>query len=336
MAFISMFFAFFVIIIFILAGMFFAGLLFLIIGLVKKKKAKITGKKYYRIFIGLGSFLMGIPLVLVGFVVVSSIVSDIKLEKARQSYESFVDKWKNEDVYSDRAGEEALEWILEAADNKDIDKLTMVFTEEVKGDSRFSRELNEFLDAYPGGLSGLEIDSDGGSNPSGSVDGKKEEYIYYSYKIIKDGEYFYINLGACIHNDYDYSKVGIEYFHIKSERAKVYYQDILEEYSDDEYILAQDEVTGDFTTKRLNGHPIKFYEFDRVITQSKLESAVRISKNIDDLKKGLGEPNLNHLRMREVVYEVKMEDGSTAYAEIGYDYYGRLNDSIYYAEEDEE
>lgn len=330
MAFIPILFLYLFIAICILLVMLVTGIIILIIGLRKKKKYVGQGKKSPYILITLGSILILIPISIVGFIFISQLISDIRLKIARKGYDSCTDRWKNEWVSDSEASDEALEWIIEAAENGDKDAICSVFTEEIQNDPDLDIQIDKFIEEYPRGFSELEFDFKGGSSPGSSEDGKSINQFYYSYEVIKDGKYYYIEIGGCNENDYDSDKVGIEYFIFKSERAEVYYDDISEEIHEySEYICADIDVEGDFETRRVWGYPWKFYDIDRTITKEEVIDAYKSSRGLDGIREKLGEPNGINLIRREVLYELEDVNGEPRYAEIGYDYYELIDGDMH-------
>ncbi len=331
MALVSLLFVYFIIIICLLVGLFVVGWIIAIIGLANEKKVKLYGKKYPHVCISIGLYMVAIPVVFVLYVFGTVGINTLKLNIERKGYENFVDKWQNENVSANEAGDEAVRWIIEAAENNDKDKIMEVFTEEIQSDSEFSAQIDEFLEAYPGGFSGLEIESKGGHDYTDSDNGNIAEYMSYSYELVKDNVYYYIDFEACIRHEGNSSKVGIEQFVFKSERAEVYFQDVSEDFVEyNEYITAKIDFAGDFTVRQINGYPRKFYEFGRNITKDDVLEAVKYAKNIENIERMLGTPNLNHLTLRTLIYELNSGKGQPMYAEIGYDYYGTLDGDVYF------
>lgn len=326
MAFIGIFLMYFFILIAILVGLFVIGWIIMLIGLANQKKVKLLGKKYPHVLISIGAVMVLIPMLCVGSVVVSSVVSKVKLAIERRGYDNFVDKWENEYVPNDEAGLEAIEWVFEAADNGDKDAIIEVFAKDVQDDSEFIRQIDAFLAEYPGNLSGAKIISKGGDEARDYDYNTKIEIVqfYYTFEIIKDGMYYYVDIGGCKENDYDPEQIGIEYFILKSDRVVVCNQDVIVEStyntSDyDEYILAQIEVGGDFTTRRVGGCSVKFYDFDRNLTKEDVVNAYDESADLKQLVEKIGEPNSKNITEKEVIYEIEPIDGEPRYVKISYD-----------------
>lgn len=337
MAFVSMFFVFILICIGILVLMFLLGSILLIIGLIKKKKYENQGKKAPKLLIISGSILLGIPILIVGVIFITGISSEIKTRIQRKGYDSCIDKWKHEWVSDHAASDEALEWIIDAAEKQDKEAIMSVFTEEIQDDEKLSQQIDAFLEDYPGGFAEIEFDQKGGSSPGSVRDGKVVNQFYYSYEGVKDGEYYYIEIGGCNQNEEDSDLVGVEYFILKSERAEVYYDDISEDgHTYSEYILADVHVNGDFETRRIWGYPWKYYDYDRTITKEEMIQAFRSYERLADIEERLGKPNGVNLALREVVYEIESEDGNPRYAILTYDYYKHIVGGLQLAGETQE
>lgn len=322
MAFISLLAVYLFIFIVILAILAFIGSIFLVIGLVKRKKAAEQGKKYPYVFIVLGILFLAPSVLTVGGVLVTAVVSTVQIKIADTiGYENCVDKWKNRWV-SDSAAEEAmLEEFIEAAESRDKDALMALYTDEIQNRAELSGQVDEFLAAYPGGFSADDFESDGAHSESGGG----EAYFDTDYEGVIDGEYYYISFSACHSNDEHEERVGLRYFYIKSEKAKV-----LEDRNDyvyatdSQYIDAGFSVEGEYETRRVGGYPFEFVPMDRKLTKEQVIDEIKNVRTIEELTEILGEPNGRSERLSELLYELVPEGGEPRYVVITYDNYGRI------------
>ncbi|MBQ4284350.1 MAG: DUF5104 domain-containing protein [Lachnospira sp.] len=319
MAFFSMILAFLFIIIIILGFMLLVGGILLIVGLVTRKKALVRGKKYPLVLITIGAATVSIPCFLVGSIVVSSVVSNIRLEMERKNYNNCIDKWKNEWVTSETVKEDIMTELLAAAEAGDKAAVMALYSEEMRSKPELEEQIEVFLKDYPKGL--YWEPGTGTSGSGGSSDhGMSVETTSVSCMVYKGEERYYVSFGACYENDYDASKIGLKYFHLNSEKAEVLEDDdSFEGYPEDEYIMARVNVLGDFETRLVWGYPYKFYPIERTITEAQALEAVRKAENLSELKKLLGEPNADKENMNDLVYELVSENGEPRYMVVSYD-----------------
>lgn len=321
MAFISLLAVYLFIFIVILAILAFIGSVLLVFGLVKRKKAVQRGKKYPYVCIVLGILFMAPPVLIVGGMVVTGVATTVRNKIAESGYENCVDKWKDRWVSDSAAEEEMLKEFIEAAESRDKDALMALYTDEIQNRRELSGQVDEFLAAYPGGFSAEDFESDGAHSESGGG----EAYFDTDYEGVIDGEYYYISFGACHSDDEHEERVGLRYFYIKSEKAKV-----LEDRNDyvyatdSQYIDAGFSVEGEYETRRAGGYPYEFVPVDRKLTKDQVIDALKNTDTIEELTEILGEPNGRSERLCELLYELVPEGGEPRYVVITYDNYGKI------------
>ncbi len=322
MAFISLIAVYLLIFIVILAILAFIGIVLLVFGLVKRKKAVQRGKKYPYVFIVLGILFLAPSVLTLGGVIITAVSTAVQVKIADTiGYDNCVDRWKNRWISESEAEEMMLEEFIEAAESRDKDALMALYTGEIQNRGELSGQVDEFLSGYPGGFSADDFESDGAHSEGGGG-----ETIFDSdYEGVKDGEWYYISFGACCMNDDNEDKIGLQYFYFKSEKAKV-----LEDRNDYEYpvdslyIDAEFQVEGEYETRRVGDYPFEFVPVDRKLTKEQVIDAVKSARTIEELTEILGEPNGSNERMRELLYELVPEDGKPRYAVIVHDNYGRI------------
>ena len=330
MAFISLLAVYLVLFIVLLAILAFIGSVLLVFGLVKRKKAVQRGKKYPYVFIVLGILFLAPSVLTVGGVIVTAVVTTVQVKIADTiGYDNCVDRWKNRWISESAAEEAMFKEFIEAAESRDKEALMALYTDEIQNRGELSGQVDDFLAGYPGGFSADDFESDGGSSESG--DGETQFDV--DYEGVKDGKYYYISFGACCANDDNEDKIGLQYFYMKSEKAKV-----LEDRND--YVYAIDslyidagfQVEGDYETRRIGGYPFEFVPMDRKLTKEQVIDAVKSARTIEELIEIIGEPNGSKERMSEVLYELVPEGGEPWYAVITHDNYGRIIlNSTYFA-----
>ena len=320
MAFVSMIIAFLAIVGVVLIGILvilaIIGTIFFIVGLIKRKKAISQGKKYYVVFITIGSILLSLPLLLVGGVFACSVINKIETDIKRQSYENCIDKWKNEWVSSNEVREDVIKEFFDAADNKDKEALMALYSDEIQQDSELKEQVEEFLDEYPGGLVDLKFDYKGGHEEGSSDYGVSSEYLNARYEVKKGDEYYYISFGGYYENDEEPDKIGLDYFVINSEKGEVISDESDEERDDEEHIIANIDIEENFETRRVAGIPYKYVEKDIIYTREEVLEAIKESYDLYDLYSYLGEPNGVGARLNYVVYEIESNENDYRYIEI--------------------
>lgn len=327
MAFFSLFVVFFGIVVFILSVMALIGIVCLIAGLVKRKNSIKQGKKASYGLMKAGIFFLGVPVMLVRFLVLSTIGSTLKTHLLRLGHKNVVDKWKNERVISEEnASREAIEELLEAADHNDRSAIIALFPENLQKDFDLGRQVDHFLEEYSGKFSGLELEYKGGGGQRSTHYGHVVYELSCDYEVVKDGERYYIEIYACYQNTDHPEEVGITYFSMDSERGEVFYDEIRDHPWDWEeyYISARFDVGEDYETRRVGGYPWKFTPIDRTITKEQIISAYNNAHNLNDLIEKLGEPNGIKRDLGRVLYEIESENDEPRYAEMNFDYYERI------------
>lgn len=320
MAFIGMVFVALVIFILMLFAVGVVGLILLVVGLVKRKRACERGKKYPYVLIALGSFMLSIPVFFVGSVVVSVITSEVKLNIERQGYNNCIDKWKNEWVSSEEVKEDIMTELFAAAEIGDKEAVRALFVKSVQDNPKFDSQLDEFLKEFPKGV--YWKPGTGSGSQSGSYE---EETTYVNCMVYRGEERYYVSFSACNDNKNNKDEVGLEHFYINSEKAEVLEDEpSFEGYAEDEYIAARIKVEGDFETRLIGGWPYKFYPADRVITKQQALDAVRKAAHRTELKELLGEPNSDNATLNYIVYEIQWEDDESLYMVVSYGRYGEI------------
>ena len=322
MAFISLIAVYLLIFIVILAILAFIGIVLLVFGLVKRKKAVQRGKKYPYVFIVLGILFLAPSVLTVGGVIVTAVVTTVQVKIADTiGYDNCVDRWKTRWISESEAEEAVFKEFIEAAESRDKEALMALYTGEIQNRAELSGQVDEFLAGYPGGFSADDFESDGASSGSGGG----EAHFDADYEGVKDGKYYYISFGACCVNDDNEDKIGLQYFYIKSEKAKVLEDRNDYEYAIDSlYIDAEFPVEGEFETRRVGDYPFEFVPMDRKLTKEQVMDAVKSARTIEELSEILGEPNGSNERMHELLYELVPEDGKPRYAVITHDNYGKI------------
>lgn len=320
MAFVSMIIVMLGILAFILIGIailfIVAGIVLLIIGLVKRNIAIKNGKPYSLTCIVLGCVLILIPIITFGGAFVSSITSGIEKEIERSKYDNCVDEWKNEWVSSNEVKGDLIEEFFEAADNGDKRALLKLYSKRIQKNSNIVQQIEDFMEEYPGGFSELEFEYQSGVEDGSSDYGVSYEYLRARYEVKKGGDYYYISFGCCYESDEEPDEIGLDYMIINSEKAEVLQDELDYERSDDEHIIANIDVSEEFETRRVAGNPCRYINTGRLYTEEEVLDAIRESYDLYELTSNLGEPHGTRGGLNEIIYEIEPEDNEYRYIEI--------------------
>lgn len=228
MAFISLLFVFFAIIVATLAIFVLIGSVLLTMAAQKRKRGE---SKTVAISV-IGGVCLAIPVCIVVAVVVMVVTMVISTANRYASYDTIKDKWKNERVLEFHAKDEIFKAFFKAADNNDAESIKSLFSDDIQQDEDLERQIEEFLVNYPGDLSKGEIDERGGMSEGSYDDGN---YFHSHYDIIQDNIHYTMEIGACYGNEENPSEVGLHYIKIAVEG----YEERLE---DGDYIRMMGEI----------------------------------------------------------------------------------------------
>lgn len=280
----------------------------------KREKLKKSGKT-----------LLKIPTVAI-FLLVFVVLGNIIINHIKGlGYNNLADKWKHQRVTDTMAQNDVIKMFIRAADNGDKDAVILMFSEDIRDNVGFEKQVEEFLLEYPGGFYGLEFDMQGGHSSEDNDYGKKIAYFSCNYEVKKEGQMFYVSFGGCHQNSYDETEVGLEYFCIRSEKAKVLADEIGRSIDTEKNpIIAEINVEEDFEIRRIDDEPWKFTSIDRKLTKDEVIDALRNSEYLDGVIWLLGEPNGWNRRFEKVVYELEPENGEARYVIISFDNHERI------------
>lgn len=210
MAFISLLFVFFVLIVGLLVGFVIVGAVLLTRAARKRKHGECNAVALSVA----GGVCLAIPVVIVAVVGIMIVTTVMSTVTRYASYDNIKDKWKNERVLEFSAKDEIFKAFFKAADNNDAEGIKSLFSDEIQQDEDLERQIEEFLGNYPGDLSSGRIDERGGMS-EGSYD--HGNYFYSHYDIVQDDICYNIEIGACYGNEENSSEVGLHYLKIKIE-----------------------------------------------------------------------------------------------------------------------
>lgn len=317
MAFVSMVLVFLIIVLIILGFLFITGLIFLIIGLVKKSKPKNIGKKSPIVCIVTGSILLALPVLTTLVLVVTGVSSSISTAIKRSDYENVTDKWRNERVSDHEAADGAIKELLESADTGNRETFAKTFTPNIQGSEDFDDALDKFFEEYPVGLSECELDG-GNVGSSGSYNyGHNVLTGGAYYTCMLDDEWYYIGMNFCYENTDSPDDVGITFLCVENLEANAL--DV--EYSDDEYLVCSIKSENEVTARLIKGKGFIFEPTPgRVITEEQMREYLEKYDTLRELSLEIGEPNVvkkySNCTGYDYYYELASENGEPRYAYI--------------------
>lgn len=296
----------------VLVILFIVGFVFLIIGIVNKRREKNKGKAFPVVFIVLGAWLLAAPVFFMSVKLISSVRSDIR----EMSYESVPEKWRNESVGDNRAAYDVIHVLLEAADEGDRERFASNFAPEIAETDGFSSAMDKFFETYPVGLSECELDGGQVGSSASYREGKATRTGSTNYTCKINGERLRIYLAFCHENDLHPEKVGVTKFYIQNTEAQAAGMDY------GSRAVVCNIMSEDGICARLIGGVA--YEFtpmpDRVITVDEMRDYLSQYGDLFSLSCAIGEPNVTKKYSNVIqwthIYELAPVDGEARYVEL--------------------
>lgn len=323
MAFASMIIVFMAIILLILGILLVAGLIFLGIGMVKRKNPKNKGKKHPIVFIVIGSLLSLPAAVSIVIVLVTSLITNTKTAIKRTQYECLPDKWRNERVQDHKAAQEVLDALLKAADEGDKEAFALNFTPEIQKQSDFDDTLDIFFKSYPEGFSECDIEV-GPVGGGGAYNyGHNVLNAGTSIDVVMDGEWYTIGLSFCYENTDNPEKVGVTNFTIMNLGGAAYYNN---EYNkntlhfEDEYLICSIMNDQEISARLINDIPLLWTDTpEPKLTENEMRELLNNYRDkgiwIPEVHDVIGEPNarikLSNATGYDYYYELAQKEDST-------------------------
>lgn len=312
-----------------LGFLFLVGMIFLILGLVIRRKPKYAGKKSPIVCIVIGVIFLIPPIGAAILIEINMIASLFSGLSPNSSYGNVTDGWRSGKYIGDtRACEEAIENLLDFADAEDRDSFEKMFAPRIQEREDFQTVVDGFFRTYPKGLSLCDLE--GGIGPSrGSVNhGVRVEHTSASYTCFLDGEWYYIGLGLCYRHTESPEEVGVTFFCIENLEANA----VDREYGEDEFLSCEIRDANDVCARLIKGRGYLFTPTpDRSITTAEMQTYLAQYDDLDDLSDRIGEPNVTksvyNATGDDYYYELVPEDGAPRYAYICAD---PITGEIYY------
>ncbi len=306
-----------VIILIVLGALMFIGTIFLIIGIVSRRKPKNKGKNAPTVCIAIGAAMMFLPVSTAVVLTINTAVSAISEGAQRITYDSITDEWRNGYITDNKAAKQAIKALLDSADEGDHETFKKLFTPNIYNSSSFQTALDEFFGNYPTGLSECELDG-GQVASSGSFNyGHNVQTGNTYYTCMLDGEWYYIGLRFCYENTDSPEDVGVTFFCIENLEANA----LDENYSEYTHLICNIKDESEVTARLIDGRGYIFKPTpDRHITVDEMRELLSQYDDLDDIEDLIGSPNVykkypNHTGYNHY-YELMPENGEPRYVEL--------------------
>lgn len=332
---------FYLILIFVLipliAVIFLAGIILLIIGIVNKRKPKNAGRKFPTVCISVGGTLLALP----ALIFVIGVVPGIR---KTFFYDSVPEHWQNAWVGDTQAADEAIKALMEAAGNGDREALAKNFTAEVRNSPSFEAELDSFFGTYPAALS--ECEPEGGSSGSSGSYNYGHNILTGSahYTCDLDGEKFFINISFCYENTDEPDKVGVESFSVMNLGARALYiqesneKAMLGDYEDNTSLICDIKNSDEVDARLIGGYPFVWHPTNnKKLTEDEMRTMLSKTSSMNSLTRKIGMPNVSMKYSNstgyDYYYELVPENGEPRYAHISASRNGDIIDAYVFTPE---
>ncbi len=295
------------------------GLVLLVAGIVCKKKDKNKGRKFPVVLIAIGSVFLGIPVMLGLVMLVSGAFGEISKGIEGTTYESVTDEWRNGGYIGDAtAKKQAINALCEFSESGDKESFSELFTRNIQAEQGFQEEIDAYFESYPKGLGLCELDGGLGSSSGSTDDGLRTSTVSTYYTCMLDGEWYFISLCFCYENDKSPEDIGVTDFHILNLEAYAMDRD----YDENEHLSCTIESEDNVTARLIDDRAFRFTPTpDRKITADELKRYLVGHKDIGEIRKKYGEPNVykkySNCTGHDFYYELVPEnEGEPLYAYI--------------------
>lgn len=251
-------------------------------------------------------------------------ISNLLAEEPAKAYDDLVDHWKKDTVFEGGACAEVYETLMSAAENGDKDTITNCFTEGLRKKSTFSKEVDDFIKAYPKGLKTAEMKYSPAGAGGSFKEGKAVKGAGATYEGVFNGEHYYIYFKVCYCDDFDPSNIGVEFFLLENTGAHAknnYDSAPVEDYWANTILRC--DIRNDVNYRMVNGKPL--YWTDTSSPKLTVEEMRKLLTEHPDLgakevRNAIGTPNCiihsSNSAGSRVYYELKPENGEPRYVYI--------------------
>ncbi len=297
----------------LLAIVFIAGVVLLILSLVTRARAKRdpTVQRSPKVLMAIALPMLLLP-VLVSVVLMAygtfSIVQDFNPQG--KQYVQLQEKMENK-----------VQEVLVAAEANDVDTLYNLFSDTSRqNDPDLKEALRSFLQTFPGDPDSIEYlitMTDGVSMPIVQTDVASDVVINGKFILTKDGTNYYCQLIFCLSSEKNPEYIGIHNLALQSELAAsrdAYWYPYPEDWMYTKTIFANLEKDEAIDTRCIEGLPVIFEQNRHPITEKELYDFLAESTSQSDFIAAFGEPNA--VIDKETYYYELESSGSKRYIKM--------------------
>lgn len=252
--------------------------------------------------------------------------SDTKKEK----FIPFPEKWLEHRPGGSKAAlNQAVQELFQYVET-DREKFESCFAKRLRNEDTFKGFVDEFLRAFPKGLSQCTIPELSGHPDKIAKGDQLRLNTTESFRVTLNNETYFISVLICYHDKTNPENVGVNEFRIMNQSGwSRYYADMLDVIQNSSGKIKQNSYTvegrtynylqcfySDEPTRMINGFPQLWKETDyQVMTADEMSAAMKECETIIDLAKKIGQPNSNTNAGRSY-YEIKSDNNAPLYVEI--------------------
>ncbi|SCW26698.1 protein of unknown function [Ruminococcaceae bacterium YRB3002] len=285
----------------IMGIVFLIGLVLLIAGIVHKSRERNKGKKSPVVMIVTGAIMMVPSLLCVILLAIGIIGSERERRYWEQEADSVAELWKHVSVTDEKAADQALDALLQSADEGDKEAFAKNFADTLREDPEFDGMVDEFFREYPGGLADLKFKNDGMAGGGASNRGHTERHATTNYDTAFWGESYYIRLSFVYKNDDHPEEIGVTGFQVMNlgGYAEYHYDENGYEnyHGDDDYLVCCIRTPDEVSARRVGGHAWRWRESDvEPLSLEDMKALLEDSFYLQDaINTGrIGQPNIEY------------------------------------------
>jgi len=279
----------------VLIILFFVGLILLVRGLLKKPLAEYSGSNKPKVLMIIGTVMLCIPLVAIVGVSVWGISSSVSTWYSRAHYQCVPDIWRNESVSQTSAEDEIIKALLTSADKGSRDVFARNFTPEMQKAKGFDKAVDDFLAAYPVGLSECKKNDKTRPDSDSYETEATVKTDSLSFRCDLGETNYFIILEYCYRNDDHPEKVGVTNFKVMNLEAAAVYYDGESGNAAYSFPVCDIKSSSEYNARLIGGRAYLWTPTDTPrISADELRHILEKTNRLDDpiLKYSIGEPNL--------------------------------------------
>ena len=237
-----------------------------------------------------------------------------------KEYGSIIEKWQNKVVFEKEASEDALNALLKAAEAKDHDEFAENFTEKLRSKRSFESSVDEFLKAFPAGLSEAELKYLGGGAGGSSNEEGWSKGAARNYRCTLNGELYFVSVSFRYRSDSHPEELGVEQFTVMNKNAKAYH---IQMEDGDPDLLCEIKSEEEMPARLIGGTPCLWAETSNPkLTADEMRELLMTYGTLGNsaLRNVIGSSNSTYKSSNSAAYrhyyELQPENGEPRYAYI--------------------